>query len=697
MAFTGSVRRPDRRPPSRRLVVLVSVLVVVAIATVITMVLLPRSDGYARASSVADGGDLQALVSGRSSSIAWRSVSQTTGAWVETRWPRPQEVDRVRATAAGEHTFVSGRLTFSDDSALLVTPNAEGALDVSFPKRRATWARLTVTAATAGKESVSLASFVVSDDGDAVSTADPALTVTASSSAEDTTPQALVDGDPRRDSFGEEWRARPADSSARATVAWDGAREVSAVRIWGPTESAFDPAYSAAAALNGTLRFSDGSEVRISGIAGGSGEPTTIGFTPRMVTSATVVLEKTIPQATIGLRAVAVYLNGELPRVTASSTAQAGSTEAAACNSSTAPVGRAASDVISLVCPAVGATVGGKATLRIAASAGTAFVATTSTGVPERIRQLGSGTTDADGAATVTFSTADLPHGPFTVLVQPTVTPLRPLHVQLFNGEGVSVSAAPAKHGAAALVWDDEFDATPTMSASGAGATYAAAKPEYWGTSQFGDAAFDDPASGAGTFSVVDGALRIKAQALGSRVDPAGNGARYRGGLLSSLRVGATGFSAQYGYYEARIMAPAGNGTWPAFWTMNDDSATKMSMSSPYTEVDAVELYGNNTKQTCHSIHDYVDKKDNSDVQCINPSMIDDWATGWHTYGVQIEPGQAAFYIDGKLVKTLVGLPNSEQPFYFIANLAVGGGWPVDLTPTGDRADLWIDYIRVYV
>jgi hypothetical protein len=31
-----------------------------------------------------------------------------------------------------------------------------------------------------------------------------------------------------------------------------------------------------------------------------------------------------------------------------------------------------------------------------------------------------------------------------------------------------------------------------------------------------------------------------------------------------------------------------------------------------------------------------------------------------------------------------------------MVNLALGGGWPVDLSPTGEVSDLYIDWIRVW-
>jgi hypothetical protein len=34
---------------------------------------------------------------------------------------------------------------------------------------------------------------------------------------------------------------------------------------------------------------------------------------------------------------------------------------------------------------------------------------------------------------------------------------------------------------------------------------------------------------------------------------------------------------------------------------------------------------------------------------------------------------------------------------FFLVDLALGGGWPVDLRAVQDTAALYVDYIRVYV
>ena len=189
--------------------------------------------------------------------------------------------------------------------------------------------------------------------------------------------------------------------------------------------------------------------------------------------------------------------------------------------------------------------------------------------------------------------------------------------------------------------------------------------------------------------------LRIRGSVLpASRTDPFGWNRSRLGGMVSSARVGGSGFAAQYGYFEARILGAPGEGTWPAFWGLSNRSL--IDPEDATGEVDAVELYGHDTMNTCHSIHNWVDGADDKQVECVDDKGIEDWALQWHTYGARVTPTGTVFYVDGHEVAMLHGVINTDQPYYFMVNLAMGGGWPVDLASTGDVSDLYVDYVRVY-
>nr|WP_255479935.1 glycoside hydrolase family 16 protein [Quadrisphaera sp. RL12-1S] len=247
------------------------------------------------------------------------------------------------------------------------------------------------------------------------------------------------------------------------------------------------------------------------------------------------------------------------------------------------------------------------------------------------------------------------------------------------------------------LQWQDDFDAPLSVSGTGAGATYAAGKPESWGTSQFGDAVFAAPDTGAGTVATIPGGyLRLRVEPKGDLPVQTPYGQQHVGGLLSSARVGAGGFSAQYGYFEARMLAGAGKGTWPAFWMLNSQAATTDNKTAG--EVDAVELYGHDTSFTCHTLHDWgaPDDANSTGSKCLSPQQVQDWAVGWHDYGVRVTPDGAQFSIDGQVVADKRGLGRSGEPFFFLLDMALGGGWPVALDPTGGTSDLYVDWVRAY-
>jgi hypothetical protein len=247
------------------------------------------------------------------------------------------------------------------------------------------------------------------------------------------------------------------------------------------------------------------------------------------------------------------------------------------------------------------------------------------------------------------------------------------------------------------LVFAEEFNEPVSMTRTGIGADYSAAKPTYNGAEDFGDAIFADPVQGFDAIGVIDSQyLRIEVQpAPAGLPDPHGWGRTRLGGLLSSGRQGGSGFSAQYGYFEARMLAPAAPGTWPAFWMLPSDNLIKPQPI--VAEIDAVELYGHDPTGGCHTTHEHGGKAGSGVAQCGKRFENERTALSWHTYGVSVTPTEITFFIDGRLVATAPQVQGGGSPMFFMANLALGGGWPVDLRAVQERAVLYVDYVRVYV
>lgn len=624
-----------------------------------------------------------------------------TSAVFRKHWAAATVVDRVVVSSSSSSTTPLGSATvsFDDGSSVSVETDASGSAEVLFAERTVTSATLTVSSARAAESftwEIDKATTLVPGSGDLVAVP------WASSGAGGAGALALVDGDPGAGESGNEWAPNPSDRSPSVGLYWSSAREVSSVQILGPSAVAFDPASSASASLYGTLVFDDGTRIPVSGIEGGDSQPTTIAFAPQLTTSVTLELLPSIEQANPGLREFAVFPRGVTPPrwPTESSGFTVTPASDAGCGIGSPALGSSTEGAVALVCPAPGAAVSGVFPVVVSGVAGQvvevrAFDAATAT-----IQLIGSGSIGADGRAQLAVDSARLTAGPTAVSVSYRNTPAGalkdPLVVQVFNNDGVVAPSASAAPSDMTLQWSEEFTEALSVTALGSDSVYAATKPAYWGPSEFGSAIFTDPALGAdGLATLSDEYLRIRAQPRGDITDPNGWGREYTSGILSSAKVGATGFAAQYGYFEARILAPAGTGTWPAFWMLNLESAANRTPSSS-GEVDAVELYGHETGSSCHSVHRWLDGDDDAETKCFFPNGYSDWALSWHTYGAKIEPDGARYYIDGDEVAFIPNVAYSDEPFFFMLNLSLGGGYPIELDQTGGVKDMYVDWVRVY-
>lgn len=177
-------------------------------------------------------------------------------------------------------------------------------------------------------------------------------------------------------------------------------------------------------------------------------------------------------------------------------------------------------------------------------------------------------------------------------------------------------------------------------------------------------------------FEFQDGYLRIRAERREME------GFQYTSGMISSR----PGFAFKYGYIEARVRPPAGQGLWPAVWLL--------PVNGDPPEIDIVELLGHEPTYAYLTNH-YVDPFGNP--QQVQWAYIGpDFTAGFHTFGVEWAPEQITWYIDGvERWSTQTGV--SRLPMYIIISLAVGGGWaasPDESTPFPSYFD--VDYVRVY-
>ena len=340
----------------------------------------------------------------------------------------------------------------------------------------------------------------------------PTTTASASSSQAGTGPGDLLDGSFATGAGGRQWTAAAGDAAPSVRLTFSSPRRIASVQVLGPAEvPAPWSGAPEAAALHGRLHFSDGSSVAVSGIDGGGAGPTTVAFTPRQVTSVRLELRRTLPTAVLGLRELAVYDAGAVPPRWPHRTAGYATTPpAASCGASSPAVAARPSSGLALVCPAPGSVVGSRATVVVWAPPGTSVTARgwrLDKGTPGvgDVWWVAAARAGADGRAVLSVDMRILPKGPTALRISRTDGTGAPLHVQLINNAGRSVPVPVTAPAGMDLRYSDDFDAPLSATYSGAGATYAAIKPEPRGSSEFGMASFADPAKGVGNTSTIPG------------------------------------------------------------------------------------------------------------------------------------------------------------------------------------------------
>ncbi len=171
----------------------------------------------------------------------------------------------------------------------------------------------------------------------------------------------------------------------------------------------------------------------------------------------------------------------------------------------------------------------------------------------------------------------------------------------------------------------------------------------------------------------------------------------YQGSQYTSARMKTKGkFEFQYGYVEARIALPRGNGIWPAFWMLGENID---SVSWPTCgEIDIIEAINTENKvyATCHWFSngghaDYGTSTGNFDV------------TQFHTYYLHWDGYSIRIGVDGNqhyemIIKDSVGNTGAfHKRFFFLLNIAIGGNWPgFNIDNSKLPAEMLVDYIRVY-
>ena len=169
---------------------------------------------------------------------------------------------------------------------------------------------------------------------------------------------------------------------------------------------------------------------------------------------------------------------------------------------------------------------------------------------------------------------------------------------------------------------------------------------------------------------------------------------------FSSARIKtAKKLSVQYGRIEARMKVPMGEGTWPAFWMLGTDLIKGIPWPDA-GEIDILETKGTLPNTVFGTIHGPGYSGGSGIGSTYN--NFQPLGQAFHNYAIEWKKNQLDFYFDDFNYFSIkpndpgVGTWVYNQPFFFILNLAMGGEFTGEIDPTINKAQLIVDYIRVY-
>jgi beta-glucanase (GH16 family) len=185
----------------------------------------------------------------------------------------------------------------------------------------------------------------------------------------------------------------------------------------------------------------------------------------------------------------------------------------------------------------------------------------------------------------------------------------------------------------------------------------------------------------------------------------------YNGCNYTSARMKTEGlFNALYGRFAFRVKLPAGQGLWPAFWMMPQDSVYGAWAASG--EIDVMENVGSNPTNVFGTLH--FGGPYPANAQSHGPSynfLSGASVTNFNIYLLEWTTNAIHWYLNGQLYETQTnwwsssttntGLQNPypapfNEPFYLIMNLAIGGALGGAIDNSIFPSDMQVDYVRLY-
>jgi beta-glucanase (GH16 family) len=153
-------------------------------------------------------------------------------------------------------------------------------------------------------------------------------------------------------------------------------------------------------------------------------------------------------------------------------------------------------------------------------------------------------------------------------------------------------------------------------------------------------------------------------------------GYNFTSGMISTRYT----FTQTYGYFDAEMKLPSGQGNWPAFWlfAVNGNS-----------ELDVMEEQNGSNEVTGTAHNDGTGGSANtSGVRDYVPNLT----SGFHNFGVLWTASTITWYVDGVDIGSVATPSNMHSAMYMIANLALNSSTPSNYA----GGDLEIQYIHAY-
>ena len=311
----------------------------------------------------------------------------------------------------------------------------------------------------------------------------------------------------------------------------------------------------------------------------------------------------------------------------------------------------------------------------------TAFSGTVTWPKGEKVAQLalevrGDSTYEPDETLWVSFSEPEhvlLPNPFFTVTLE---------NDDSYAGAD-SGYVTPTSYPGKTLVWAEEFDGSSLSSSSWNYETGATG----WGNNEL-QFYRNDPSN----VRVDNGRMIITARKE-----------QFGGAEYTSARVTTKGKREfQYGRIDIRAKLPKGQGLWPALWMLG---ANISQVGWPACgETDIMELIGHQPNKVHGTAHWGVQGSGVSTYRTGTFTLSEgDFSQAYHVFSLVWVENSLQFLVDDQLYHTInvshvsPATYRHNAPFFFIANIAVGGNWPgAPDASTVFPQSMYVDYIRVF-